>query len=169
MEELTFKIISTEKITSGIAENFIGLLKKQNKVKTPTDEKIQSCFRVVLCYADQNLIGIGALKTKTSSDFSTSKADLPDLEPKFTWELGYMYVDENFKNYGISTTITRLLLKQVPNENIMASTEIHNDNPMIYILDKFGFQKFGKPWPSAKHDGTLGLFLKFKKGETNGK
>ncbi len=78
-----------------------------------------------------------------------------------------MYVDENYKSYGISTTITRLLLKQLPNENIMASTELYHENPMMYILQKFGFQKYGKPWPSIKHDGTLGLFLKFKKGERN--
>ena len=167
--ELTFKIIDQKNITKKIAEDFIDSLRKQGKVTIPTVAKIQSCLKVSLCYLDDVLIGISALKTKSSSDFNNSKADLPNLESKFVWELGYMYVDKNYRSYGISLAMTRLLLKQVQDENIMASTELFAENAMMFILRKFGFEQYGKPWPSVKHDGTLGLFLKFKNGKPNEK
>ncbi|MBW4362777.1 GNAT family N-acetyltransferase [Flavobacterium taihuense] len=163
--ELHYKLIDSNKITDEIAEGFKNLLVKQGKIVAPNITKIKSCFKIVVCFVDNKLIGIGALKPKTKSDFSSTKADLPKLEENFTWELGYFYVNDEYKNYGISSTITRLLLKEMTNENILASTELYSENPMKYVLKKFGFKQYGKPWLSQKHNGNLGLFLKFKKGE----
>lgn len=165
MKELTFKIICSAEITNEVADAFIELLVIQDKVKKPTREKIKSCRELVLCYADSKLIGIGALKEKTKSVFNDLASGLKTIEQKFTWELGYFYVDKLFRGYGISTTISRLLLNDKSNENILASTELNKDNAMIFVLKKFGFRQFGNPWPSSRHDGTLGLFLKFKSGE----
>lgn len=166
MQELTFKILDKAKITTDIANLFIDLLVVQGKVDKPTVERIKSCRQLSLCYADSKLVGIGAIKPKTKSDFATTKADLINLEQQFVWELGYFYIDNNFRGYGISTTIARILLKGKDNENILASTELYPDNVMIKVLEKFGFRQYGKPWLSKRHDGTLGLFLKFKVGET---
>jgi predicted GNAT family N-acyltransferase len=166
MQELTFKILDKAKITTEIANSFIDLLVKQDKVEKPTVDRIKSCRQLLLCYADTKLIGIGAIKPKTKSDFNVNKADLVNIENQFVWELGYFFTDINFRGYGISTTIARLLLKEKDKENIMASTELYPDNAMIKVLEKFGFRQYGKPWLSARHDGTLGLFLKFKVGES---
>lgn len=166
MQELTFKILDKEKITTEIANSFIDLLIKQGKVEKPTVERIKSCRQLSLCYTDNELIGIGAIKPKTKSDFAVNKADLSNIEQQFDWEIGYFFTDINFRGYGISTTIARLLLKGKDKENIMASTELYPDNAMIKVLEKFGFRQYGKPWLSKRHDGTLGLFLKFKVGET---
>lgn len=165
MQELTFKILDKANITKEIANSFIDLLIKQGKVETPTVERIKSCRQLSLCYADNQLIGIGAIKPKTKSDFAVNKADLSNIAQQFDWELGYFFTDSNFRGYGISTTIARLLLKGKDKENIMASTELYPDNAMIKVLEKFGFRQYGKPWLSKRHDGTLGLFLKFKAGE----
>ncbi|HRE75262.1 MAG TPA: GNAT family protein [Flavobacteriales bacterium] len=166
MQELTFKILDKAKITTDIANSFIELLVKQGKVDKPTVDRIKSCRQLSLCYADSKLIGIGAIKPKTKSDFATTKADLMNIEQQFVWELGYFFIDDNYRGYGISTTIARLLLKGKDKENILASTELYPDNVMIKVLEKFGFRQYGKPWLSKRHDGTLGLFLKFKVGET---
>lgn len=164
MEQLIFQIFDNTKITTDIARVFIELLVKQDKVAKPSIARIKSCGEILLCYSDKKLIGIGALKPKTKSDFDKKKADLKIIEQKFIWELGYFYVDEAFRGYGISLTIARLLLKNKPNENILASTELFSDNAMIRVLEKVGFKHYGKPWASIRHDGTLGLFLKFKIG-----
>ena len=164
MEQLTFQILDKSKITTETANVFIELLVKQDKVVKPSNEKIKSCREILLCYSDKKLIGIGALKPKTKTDFNEQKADLKTIESRFIWELGYFYVDEAYRGFGISTTIARLLLKGKTNENILASTELYSDNAMIRVLEKLGFRQYGKPWPSKIHDGTLGLFLKFKCG-----
>lgn len=167
MKELTYKIIDTNEITTALATEFIDLLVKQGKVDKPTVARIQSCQKIVMCYSDKTLIGIGAIKPKTNSDFTKQKADLDTVNKKFEWELGYFFVDNDYRGYGISTTMARLLLIGKEKENIMASTELYPKNAMINVLEKFGFRQYGKPWPSMRHDGTLGLFLKFKPGEQN--
>lgn len=165
MEELLFKIIEKENISDKIAAEFTSLLEKQGKVTIPSIDKIKSCLKIVVCYKDGIISGIGALKTKSSSDFNERKSDLQHLEPNFEWELGYFYVDESHRNYGISNMMTKLLLKKFDDENLMATTELFQNNPMKYVLEKYGFRQHGKPWASTKHNGTIGLFLRFKQGK----
>jgi hypothetical protein len=167
LEQLLFKKLSSENITNDVATSFIELLKKQDKVKLPSIEKIKACRELVLCYADHELIAIAALKSKTKSAFDPGKSDLAALETKFTWELGYIYVEEPFRGLGISLTMSRLLILEKVDENFLASTELHSSNAMIKVLEKMGFKQYGKPWTSSKHEGTLGLFFKFKRGDNN--
>ncbi len=169
MDELNFKMINEIDITKEHANAFLKLLIKQKKVQAPTEKRILACRQILFCIADKKIVGIGAIKPKTKSDFTAEKADLNNISKKFDWELGYLYVEENFRGLGISSTITRLLLIGKENENIMASTEIYKNNPMIKVLKKSGFKQYGKPWGSSQHDGTLGLFLKFKLGKSTTK
>lgn len=164
MNELIFQVIDKTKITNQIALEFISMLEKQGKVIIPSVTKIKSCRQIILCYVDKKLVGIGALKTKTKTDFNPLNANLLDLEKKFDWELGYFYVETNVRKLGIATTMTRLLISDKLNENLLASTELYSENKMIYILEKFGFRQYGNPWNSKKHNGTIGLFLKFQAG-----
>lgn len=165
MKELLFKIIDKQDIDDELAKDFIKLLVKQDKVYIPNKRRIQSCEKLVLCYADQELVGIGAIKTATTSVFDKEKANLKEMRSKVSCELGYFYVDCDYRGFGISNTMTRLLLQNKEKDNIIASTELYPNNVMIKVLEKFGFRQFGKPWPSKKHDGTLGLFIRFKIGE----
>ncbi len=165
MKEITYKIYNKEEITDDIADDFLKLLKKQEKVRNPNTNKIKLCRQIILCYVENNFAGIGALKPKTRSDFNILKADLPNLEEKFEWELGYFYTDPNYRKLGIASIMTKLLLYGKENENFLATTEIYNTNPMIYILEKHGFRQCGKVWKSTIHDGVIGLFLKINEGQ----
>ena len=148
VREVVYKIFDKASISTEIANIFISMLKKQGKVEPPTIEKIKACRQVVLCYSDRILVGIGAIKTKTKSDFSINKSDLGNLEKKFAWELGYFYIEEKYRKLGIASTIAKLLMFDKQDENILASTELFNDNSMIRILAKYGFKQYGKPWNS---------------------
>ncbi len=163
LKTLGYQIIEKCNITSDIAEVFIEHLKEQKKVTIPSIEKLKMSCTIVFCYADETLIGIGALKLNESLGFE--KAGLNAIEGVFALELGYFYVNESFRNLGISTTIARLLLIDKMNENILATTELYFNNPMAKVLEKLGFRQYGNPWKSKWHDGMIGLFLKFKKGE----
>ncbi len=163
LETFTYLIIENSDITNGIAETFIEHLKRQKKVTIPSIEKLKMSSKIIFCYANETLIGIGALKLNESLGFE--KANLNAIEGVFALELGYFYVNESFRNLGISTTISRLLLIDKMNENILATTELYFNNPMAKVLEKLGFRQYGNPWKSKWHDGMIGLFLKFKKGE----
>jgi predicted GNAT family N-acyltransferase len=166
MEQIEYHIIGNNGITDEVAGAFVALLKKQNKVKNPNVERIKTCKLLCVCKCDGAIVAIGAIKQKTESDFLSEKSDLPTLKSDFSWELGYCFTEEEWRGKGISTSIVKLLLREVGNENLMASTEMHPTNPMIRILTSNGFSVHGKPWRSSIHNGFLGLFLRFKEGET---
>lgn len=165
--QLIYQIKEQNYISENDAATFIELLIKQGKVTIPSIETIQTCNKIVLCYADNKLIGIGALKLRKSS--ALKKAGLADIEDIFSLELGYFFVNEAFRGLGVSTAIARLLLMDKIDDNICATTELYVNNPMMKTLEKLGFKHYGIPWRSIWHDGTIGMFLKFKKGVKNEK
>jgi len=164
---MKYTIIDNDTISDEIASCFLKLLIRQNKVKKPGINKIKQCRCLCICKCDGRIIGIGAIKKKTKSDFFGNKAKLQNLEPEFSWELGYCFTDENYRGKGISSTIVGLLLDKIGSENLMASTEICPDNPMIKILKSNAFVMHGAQWRSSIHGGSLGLFLRFKEAIPN--
>jgi hypothetical protein len=91
---LTYKIDSPSQFSTDEKEQFLALLKKQNKVLNINIERIERCYLLCCCFDRDNLISIGAIKPKTVSDFSQEKANLPELVTDFKWELGYFYTEE---------------------------------------------------------------------------
>lgn len=167
INSIIYRVVEKSSITDEIAHVFIQHLTKQGKVTIPSIDKVQSCCRIVLCFANDELIGIGALKPNESLAFE--KAGLSSIKDIFVLELGYFFVSETFRGLGISTSIARLLLMNKLEENILATSELFANNPMMKTLEKLGFKHYGIPWKSIWHDGTIGIFLKFKKGVKNEK
>lgn len=165
LNSLAYQVVDKNNITTDIAEIFIQHLTKQGKVTIPSIEKIQMCCKLVLCFANEELIGIGALKLNDRP--ALQKAGLLSIEDVFVLELGYFFVSESFRGLGVSTAIARLLLIDKTEENILATTELYANNPMMKTLEKLGFKHFGIPYKSIWHDGTIGVFLRFKKGVNN--
>jgi GNAT superfamily N-acetyltransferase len=165
INSLVYRVVEKINITDEIALVFIQHLTKQGKVTIPSIDKVKTCSKLVLCFANNELIGIGALKLNESP--ALQKAGLGSIQDIFGLELGYFFVSETFRGLGVSTAIARLLLLDNIEENICATTELFAHNPMMKTLEKLGFKHFGIPYKSIWHDGTIGVFLRFKKGENN--
>jgi RimJ/RimL family protein N-acetyltransferase len=165
INSLVYRVVEKSNITDEIALVFIQHLTKQGKVTIPSIDKVRSCCRIVMCFVNDELIGIGALKPNESLAFE--KAGLSSINDIFVLELGYFFVSETYRGLGISTSIARLLLMNKLEENILATSELFANNPMMKTLEKLGFKHYGIPWKSIWHDGTIGVFLKFKKGVKN--
>ncbi len=157
-----YKITLRENLQNGDIEIFSKMLKKQGKVKGDLLSKAERCKFICIAYLDDEPVAIGGIKPKTRSDFYKKKANIPELEPKFTWELGYLYTVESFNGLGIGSKIVEIIINKFGNENLMASTEIIENPKMVNILTKNGFENFGQTWKSSIHNNELGLFLKFK-------
>lgn len=165
MKEIKYKIYDKKDITDRIANLFVSVLKQQKKVYSPTKSKIKNCRQIILCYIEDDLVGIGAIKPNINVNSIFTKADLANLKEKFGWELGYFYTNPNYRKFGIASTMTKLLLHGKENENFFATTEIYSTNSMIYILEKNGFRQCGKVWESTIHNGIIGLFIKVNEGQ----
>ena len=158
---IKYEIIKKNDLDDSHRQTFKELLKIQGKVSGDLSKKADRCSLICIVSSDDKSIAIGAIKSKTKSDFTQKKADLISLSDEFDWELGYLYTCEDYKGNGIASNMVRFLIKEFGNRNLMASTEINANPSMVKILEKNGFRHYGKPWKSSIHNNYLGLFLKF--------
>jgi GNAT superfamily N-acetyltransferase len=128
---------------------FAELLKRQGKVEGDLLKKADRCKFICIATINDIPVAIGGVKPKTRRDFESDKANLIDLESSFEWELGYIYTDENHAHKGIASNLTKMLLEEFGNDNIMASTEITANPGMVKILERHGFRHYGKPWKAV--------------------
>ncbi|EED8232160.1 GNAT family N-acetyltransferase [Salmonella enterica subsp. enterica serovar Mikawasima] len=160
--EVVYQVVVKDRITNSHRDAFAEMLKAQGKVQGDLATKADRCMAICFAFYNDELAAIGAIKCKTVSDFSAHKADLISLEPKFDWELGYIYTVPKFEGKGLARNVVAILLESFGKGNLMASTEITENPGMVHILERNGFKLYGKPWKSAIHGNYLGLYLKFK-------
>ncbi len=148
--------------TQNAKKEFLELLKEQKQVKDPTLEKIDKCPFLCITYDNDTPIGIGALKNVYKSPFDYAKLN-PELKDEFNYELGYLYVkdDKKYRGLGIGKSISKLLIKTIPSENIFATTELSENNAMFHILKNLGFSVYGSPYIGKETGKTICLMLKF--------
>jgi hypothetical protein len=163
MPVVTYKVDHPNNFSEIEKEQFHVLLKKQGKITEPTIEKVKRCTLICICYSDNTIVSIGAIKPKTNSDFNANKANLDELRNEFKLELGYCYTLPSHTRKGHSTKIVQLLLENIKGHNLMASTELRDGNSMKGILERNEFKQYGNSWLSGIHGGQLGLFLRYGK------
>lgn len=154
-----YKIGEPDSFSSNEKSIFLNLLIKQNKVLNPTIEKIDRCKFLGTASFEGKAVAIGAIKPKTSSDFQEPKANLPDLSDHYRWEIGYFYTLPKYEGNHISTAIFNSLMQKYGAGNLMATTEIREENRMVNMLLNRGFKKAGKTWVSIKSGMPIQLFL----------
>lgn len=155
MIKIIYKVDTPERFSLTERKIFLNLLEQQGKITNPVIEKINRCTFLCVCKVDNSIVSIGAIKPKTNSDFNSEKSDLNKLQNEFQLELGYCFtLPKHIKN-GYSSSIVKLLLEKTANKNLMASTELRTDNSMKRILERNGFNQFGKPWKSKR--GTAAI------------
>ncbi|WP_104039901.1 GNAT family N-acetyltransferase [Vibrio hyugaensis] len=160
--KLEFEVVDRIDLQDHHRQLFADMLQLQGKVQGNLLTKADRCKSICIASIDGKPVAIGAIKTKTCSDFTDIKADLPQLEKEFSWELGYLFTDPKFQGQKIARNIVQILIHHFGSDNLMASTEITANPGMVKILESNGFKLFGKPWKSSIHEHFLGLFLKFK-------
>ena len=160
--KLEFEVVDKIDLQDHHRQLFAEMLKLQDKVRGKLSNKADRCKSICIASIDGKPVAIGAIKRKTSLDFTVDKANLPELDKEFSWELGYLFTDPKFQGQKLARNIVQILIHHFGNDNLMASTEITANPSMVKILESNGFRLFGKPWESSIHKNFLGLFLKFK-------
>ncbi|QZK99499.1 hypothetical protein K5L04_07110 [Flavobacterium psychrophilum] len=158
--KLLFEINKPSNFKSIQRDEFLKLLKLQAQTSNSSLEKINSCPLICIVYSDDLPIGIGAIKQVYKNPFD--KAEVSNLKDKFDFELGYLFVidDINYRGFGIGKTISKLLLKELGNKNVFATTEENDKNRMKFILESLNFKKTGKTYTGNKTQKAIGLYLK---------
>ncbi len=158
---MVLKVGDPKEFSTADLQMFLKLLIEQGKVQNATLQKIARCKLIAVCFFKSEMVSIGAIKPKTNSDFNIQKSNLEHLRDQFDLELGYCYTKDEYRGRGYSSEIANRLLGFTDMQNIMASTELRQDNGMVRILEKNGLKLYGQSWKSEIHGGALGLFLRF--------
>lgn len=166
--ELFFKVAPPQEFDARSKGAFLELLRKQGQNDHVSEQAIESCPYLCMAHADDAIIGIGAIKELYRLGFDYS--GLKRLKHAFEAELGYLFVDDdaptgNFRRLGIGKTITRLLLNTLGNQNVFATTEISDTNPMWHILKSLGFKRRGRIYEGPGTGKRIGLMLRFSSAE----
>lgn len=158
-----YLLLSPHEIDNSERQIFGEMLEEQGKVNNPSPKKADRCKYLCFVKVDGATVAIGAIKPKTSGNFSVQKSGLTEMAQAFDWELGYLFTKPDYEGRGIASNVVRCLIDAYGVGNLMASTEISANPAMVRLLEKNGFKLFGRPWPSTRNEKNyLGLFLRFK-------
>ena len=91
----------------------------------------------------------------TIFDKALSKLDPLD----YVFELGYVFVDLNYRNKKLASTLCFELVQKFKTENLFSTTRTDNLG-MQSILDTLGFVPNGNTYPSINQEKLLRIYTK---------
>jgi GNAT superfamily N-acetyltransferase len=123
---------------------------------------IRRAERLLFLYAGKHkIIGVGALKNPRVSHknevFQKSKS--PDSPGEFGFEIGWIFIEEEFHRRGYSRAILENLIKLAGNANVYLTTREDNV-PMRKTSERLSFKQSGSAYQSDKGDHRLVLFTR---------
>lgn len=159
--KIEYLVKSSKDLTKEEIKQFRFLLDKQGQVDS-SEGKAERCFKICLVKLDGNAIGIGALKQVYKTPFNYAK--VPEIKENYNYELGYLFVEKDkikaqFQGLGIGNYITKLLLNEIKNVNVFATTEYDQNNPMYHILKSFNFKCIGNTYKGKKTKKSICLMV----------
>ena len=111
--------------------------------------------------ADDTLAAIAGLKAPgeqyRDEVFQQSAGGVRPVDHEL--ELGWVFVLPTHRGNRIGARLCRMLLAREPESGVFATTRPDND-VMIKILGALGFSQTGKPYPHARRNEDLVLFLR---------
>jgi len=131
--------------TSKELDTFEEMVSKGGEVSLDgLHSRIESAKYLAFAYADDTVIGVSAIKIPRDiyKDKVFSNAGIPDLEDTFQYELGWVYVEQEYRKYGVGYQMVHNLLQ---NSGIFATVRQGNMG-MQAILYRCGFRRVGNPY-----------------------
>lgn len=109
----------------------------------------------------REIVGVAALK-KPNENYRASifkKAQTKEEPSKYEAELGWIFVRKEYRRKGLATKLVEKLFSVKTPKSVYATARENND-PMLPILQNFGFVQSGVRYPSTEGDYGLVLYLK---------
>lgn len=142
--------------------NFIKEVKKGHEVDPNNLEDLVERSKFLAFYEKTNvLVGVGGIKQPyvphRNRIFENAKSN--EMPEQYKIELGWVFVEPEFRRQYVGTTIVRELLGKVKGDKIYATTRTDNDK-MKRILEFLNFHESGKEYKSRIGKQSLVLFVR---------
>lgn len=124
-------------------------------------KRIKDAEKLIFLYDHEDLAGIGALKSPDPNYrdriASAAKARLP--EAAYPFELGWVFVSNEFRGQGYATRIAKRILVEAHGAGMFATT--HSENmAMRNVLERTKFVAVGERYRSTQKDRLIQLFVR---------
>jgi ribosomal protein S18 acetylase RimI-like enzyme len=124
--------------------------------------RIEKAFRLAWAVTPGgDVAGLAALKnpSKTYRDSAFQGACSREAPNQWEAELGWIFVRNELRKRGLATRLLKELFSGSNTTNVYATAREKND-PMLSILQTFGFVQSGQPYRSKEGDYNLVLYVK---------
>lgn len=142
---------------------FKGLVEKSGEVAVgDLHRRIKKAeWLVFLFEEDGTLVGVAALKrpNDTYKKKVFRKARSPETAENFTFEAGWIFVDEHFRGRKYSRFLLETVLTLAGEKQVYATTR-ENNEPMRRTNLHCGLKKSGSPYASEEGDYNLVLYTR---------
>jgi hypothetical protein len=128
-----------------------GLVKDGGAVRGDTKTKLQRATELAVATCRGKVVGVGAIKMKNPARAESVAKSSEFVFSAETPELGYVAIDKEHKDNGLSGRLTAQLLKNKKTP-FFATTD---DTYMKRTLGKAGFAPKGQEWPGGRAQLSL--------------
>lgn len=124
-------------------------------------ERVARAAHIAFARENECLLGVAGLK-KPDQSYRTrieksANAKLP--AETLPLELGWIFVLPSARGRKLSAALCRPLVAEAESRGIFATSRTEN-TPMHRTLEKLGFKRVGREWPSKENDANLVLFIR---------
>lgn len=107
------------------------------------------------------VVGVAALKNPNHNYRNSVFKKSRSKEEPSQWhaELGWIFVRNEYRKQGLATRLVKELFSSATPMTVYATAREKND-PVLPLLEKFGFGQSGQAYPSNEGDYNLVLYIK---------
>ncbi|PAU76466.1 GNAT family N-acetyltransferase [Halomonas salipaludis] len=123
--------------------------------------RINRSFRLAWALDGSEPVAVAALKRPNEGYHRSVFLKSRSFEDANSWEaeLGWIFVAEGHRRKGLARKLVAALFQDEPNRNVFATSRERND-PIMPLLEEFGFVREGNPYASESGEYNLVLHLK---------
>lgn len=123
--------------------------------------RINRSFRLAWALDGSEIVAAAALKRPNEGYRRSVFLKSRSSEDPNSWEaeLGWIFVSERHRRNGLARKLVTVLFQDEPSRNAFATSREHND-PIMPLLEEFGFVREGNPYGSENGEYNLVLHLK---------
>ena len=142
-------------------DSFIELIGKGDEVISHNlKNRVENAKLLAFSYEDRKLVGVGAIKNpaRTYKEKTFNKAGYKKEEKNFKYELGYIFVEKEYRKKRIGKKIFTALKDKVDISTVFAT--VRSDNKIMKsFLEKYGFVKLGRSYKSERGDYLVECYV----------
>lgn len=157
----TFEFREPSAFTNADLDAFADLVIEGGQVNKNVRERLPTAAALGVIRLGDAIVGTAGIKNPTANHRTEcfTNADQLVLQPQYPLELGWVYLPLVHRGHKVMGPLIGQMIAEHQATGMFATTMSDNED-MQRILDRTGFKRVGKSYPSKQNKGQLGLYIR---------